>query len=188
MQTGLGRVFDEVYSRITGWCEKIFSIASRDRLERADRFFEEAVELHQSVYASEGQAFKGFQRAKLICDYTYSRPPDSVHIEIGGAFCTLMALYNACHDGVSLVDILDDEMERCEAMPLDKIVNKLSFKCNQGISYYYMTANPDGNDDEGHSVWETYIHDSRQDRPLKPPHKTNWSFRSRLDRVPEIPL
>ena len=56
-----------------------------DRLERCDRFIEEAIELVQAAgYSAE--------RAHALVDYTFNRPQDEINQEVGGVMVTLAAL------------------------------------------------------------------------------------------------
>ncbi len=59
-----------------------------DRLERADRFIEEALELAQTWPAFTAD------RAHALVDYVFSRPVGEIKQEVGGVMVTLAALCN----------------------------------------------------------------------------------------------
>jgi hypothetical protein len=77
---------------------------SEDRLERGDRFIEEALELAQTV--------PGFtaDRAHALVDYVFSRPVGEPHQEVGGVMVTLAALCNTC--GMSIDESARRELAR----------------------------------------------------------------------------
>ena len=61
---------------------------SADKLERGDRFIEEALELAQTC--------PGFskERAHALVDYVFDRPQGEINQEVGGVMVTLAALCN----------------------------------------------------------------------------------------------
>lgn len=81
-RTVAGSSFQE---RVQPWMMACFGPEiSADRLERADRFIEEALELAQSCnYPRE--------RVEALVDYVYRRPPGATAQEVGGVMVTLAA-------------------------------------------------------------------------------------------------
>lgn len=75
-----------------------------DRLERGDRFIEEALELAQTV--------PGFtaDRAHALVDYVFNRPVGEQYQEVGGVMVTLAALCNTF--GLSIAQEADRELAR----------------------------------------------------------------------------
>lgn len=73
-------------SRVEPWFRECFPPhVCDDRLERCDRFIEEALELVQAAgYSAE--------RAHALVDYTFSRPKGEINQEVGGVMVTLAAL------------------------------------------------------------------------------------------------
>jgi NTP pyrophosphatase (non-canonical NTP hydrolase) len=61
---------------------------SADKLERCDRFIEEALELVQASGYSKDRAYK-------LVDYVFDRPEGEINQEVGGVLITLAALANA---------------------------------------------------------------------------------------------
>lgn len=77
--------------RVARWMVACFPQAViDDRLERSDRFLEEALELVQACGYSEGRAY-------ALVDYVFGRPVGEPSQEVGGVRVTLSALCNA-HD------------------------------------------------------------------------------------------
>lgn len=78
--------------RVSDWMLECFGPEiSDDRLERADRFIEEALELAQTI--------PGFtaDRAHVLVDYVFRRPVGERGQELGGTMVTLAALCNTYH-------------------------------------------------------------------------------------------
>lgn len=74
--------------RVAAWMEECFTpeiIA--DKVERTDRFVEEALELAQATGWSA-------DRAHALVDYVFSRPVGELPQEVGGVMVTLAALCN----------------------------------------------------------------------------------------------
>ena len=82
--------------RVNNWMRQCFSEEiSEDRLERNDRFIEEALELVQSLgYSSD--------RAHALVEYVFSRPIGEPSQEVGGVVVTLAALCNTSKLNVCL--------------------------------------------------------------------------------------
>lgn len=92
-------------SRVAPWMETTFGpVVSGDKLERADRFIEEALELVQTV--------PGFsaERAHALVDYTFGRPVGQPAQEVGGVMVTLAAFCLA--NGLDLHDEAETELAR----------------------------------------------------------------------------
>lgn len=77
---------------------------SDDKLERADRFTEEALELAQTI--------PGFtaDRAHALVDYVFARPVGQRGQEVGGTMVTMAALCNTF--GVGIVEEAERELAR----------------------------------------------------------------------------
>jgi hypothetical protein len=72
-------------SRVQPWMLACFNAEiAADRLERADRFIEEALELVQSGGYSK-------DRAHALVEYVYGRPQGDINQEVGGVMVTLAA-------------------------------------------------------------------------------------------------
>lgn len=94
-------------SRVAGWMASCFSeeIAA-DRVERCDRFIEEALELVQACgYSAD--------RAHAIVDYVFSRPDGRAPQEVGGVMVTLAALCNVFK--ITILDEAETELARLRA-------------------------------------------------------------------------
>jgi NTP pyrophosphatase (non-canonical NTP hydrolase) len=81
---------DDFQSGVGHWMLACFGPeVSADRLERADRFTEEALELAQTM--------PGFtaERAHALVDYVFGRPVGERNQEVGGVMVTLAALCNS---------------------------------------------------------------------------------------------
>lgn len=76
-------------SRVLPWLMECFGAEiAADRVERCDRFIEEALELAQSLDWTA-------DRAHALVDYVYGRPKGEPHQEVGGVMVTLAALCQA---------------------------------------------------------------------------------------------
>jgi NTP pyrophosphatase (non-canonical NTP hydrolase) len=82
----LGRSMTRFQWRVRPWMNICFGPAiSGDKLERSDRFIEEALELIQaSGYTAD--------RAHKLVDYVFNRPAGDIKQEVGGVMVTLAAL------------------------------------------------------------------------------------------------
>lgn len=90
--------------RVNPWLEACFgSEIANDKLERADRFIEEALELVQS-----GDYPK--ERAYALIEYVYNRPKGEPHQEVGGVMITLAA-YCLAH-GLDMHEAGETELAR----------------------------------------------------------------------------
>lgn len=76
---------DTFQQRVAPWMAATFGPEiSLDKLERNDRFIEEALELAQaSGYSAE--------RAHALVDYVFNRPQGDINQEVGGVMVTLAA-------------------------------------------------------------------------------------------------
>lgn len=98
--------------KVVEWAVKCFGVEPViDKVERADRFIEEALETYQACGQSK-------ERAQRVMDYVYGRPVGDVRQELGGVMVTLATLANA--NGIILEDAAQLELERC-VKNLDKI-------------------------------------------------------------------
>lgn len=91
------------------WVVRMFGSANMQILERASRFFEEAVELAQACGLAREDALR-------IVDYVYAKPKGEPAQEAGGVSITLLALCEA-------LEVDADECERKElrrALSFDK--------------------------------------------------------------------
>ena len=77
---------------------------SADRLERGDRFIEEALELAQTCPGMNRE------RAHALVDYVFSRDIGEREQEVGGVMVTLAALCNTF--GVSIQSAAETELSR----------------------------------------------------------------------------
>lgn len=75
-----------------------------DRLERADRFIEEALELAQTVPEFSAK------RAHALVDYVFGRPVGEPEQEVGGVMVTLAALCNTA--GINVTRASERELTR----------------------------------------------------------------------------
>lgn len=95
---------DTLQARVAPWMQACFGPEiSADRLERNDRFIEEAVELVQaSDYPRE--------RAHQLVDYVYDRPQGDINQEVGGVMITLAA--HCLAHGVDMHEAGETELAR----------------------------------------------------------------------------
>lgn len=81
---------NDFQSRVGKWIQDCFPPrVCADRLERRDRFVEEALELAQTLPAFTAE------RAHALVDYVFSRPVGATEQEVGGVAVTLAALCEA---------------------------------------------------------------------------------------------
>jgi hypothetical protein len=91
-------------SRVLPWLMECFGAEiAADRVERCDRFIEEALELAQSLDWPK-------ERAHALVEYVYGRPLGEPYQEIGGVMVTLAALCQCI--GLEMQSAGDDELER----------------------------------------------------------------------------
>lgn len=92
--------------RATHWAVSTFGhdLAVKDKLERAQRFFEEACELAQSIGLSRKQAH-------AILDWKYDGTPGSIASEVGGTYLTLALLCEGY--GLDMIRIADGTLDGC---------------------------------------------------------------------------
>lgn len=90
--------------RVAPWMQECFGpVVSADKLERNDRFIEEALELVQSLgYSAD--------RAHALVDYVFGRPSGDPDQEVGGVMVTLAALCLASN--LYLADAGERELAR----------------------------------------------------------------------------
>lgn len=91
-------------SRVQPWMQACFGPEiSADRVERCDRFIEEALELTQAIgYSAD--------RAHALVDYVFGREVGDPHQEVGGVMVTLAALCLACD--LDIDRAAEDELAR----------------------------------------------------------------------------
>lgn len=91
-------------SRVLPWLMECFGAEiAADRVERCDRFIEEALELAQSLDWPQ-------ERAHALVEYVYGRSVGEPHQEVGGVMVTLAALCEAT--GLDMQAGGDDELAR----------------------------------------------------------------------------
>lgn len=102
----IGRVIRPGFqAEVSEWMLACFGPeVSDDKLERADRFTEEALELAQTI--------PGFtaDRAHALVDYVFARPVGQRGQEVGGTMVTMAALCNTF--GVGIVEEAERELAR----------------------------------------------------------------------------
>lgn len=89
---------------VNEWMAECFGpVISADKVERSDRFIEEALELVQaSGYTAD--------RAHALVDYVFNRPQGEIKQEVGGVMVTLAA--HCTTHGVCLETAADAELQR----------------------------------------------------------------------------
>ena len=89
---------------VARWMNACFGpVISNDKVERSDRFIEEALELVQTTgYSAE--------RAHALVDYVFSRPVGEITQEVGGLLVTLAAFCNTNH--VDMAEAGETEVDR----------------------------------------------------------------------------
>lgn len=91
--------------RVDVWMDACFGETIKaDRLERCDRFLEEALELAQT------EASFTAERAYALVDYVFSRPIGEPKQEVGGVMVTLAALCNTF--GIRIPNAAEAELAR----------------------------------------------------------------------------
>jgi len=90
---------------VLNWCLHTFGPdVTRDKTERNHRFFEESIELVQSLGCSRSEAYQ-------LVDYVFDRPGGDPPQEVGGVMVTLAALCNAS----------DMDLEDCSSVELARV-------------------------------------------------------------------
>lgn len=90
--------------RVAKWiAECLPKEAGADRIERAHRLLEEAIELAQACGTSKEDAMR-------LIDYVFDRPAGDQEQEVGGVMVTLAALCSAIN--ISMASAADKELER----------------------------------------------------------------------------
>ena len=96
---------EEFQPRVDAWMNACFGDKIKaDRVERADRFIEEALELAQTI-----DGF-GACRAHALVDYVFGRSVGNQPQEVGGVMVTLAALCNAV--SLDMADCGEKELAR----------------------------------------------------------------------------
>lgn len=107
--------------RVAPWMQECFGpVVAADKVERFDRFIEEAFELAQSC---------GYDRGRItaLIDYVWSRPLGEPTQELGGVMTTLAAL--ALAHGLDMHAAADTELARIsQPAVIDKIRRKQAAK------------------------------------------------------------
>jgi hypothetical protein len=115
-------------ARVAPWMRECFGDKiSMNKVERADRFGEEALEAIQQVYHGTVGNEEGRRRAHTLVDYVFSRPVGELRQEVGGVMVTLAALCLATD--LDMHKCGDDELERVWTK-IDKIRAKQAGKRN----------------------------------------------------------
>lgn len=104
-------------ARVAAWMLECFGPEiTKDRIERADRFVEEALELAQSIGWTA-------DRGHALVDYVFGRPVGEVGQEVGGVMVTLAALCN-----VFEIDIEAEAKREVDRITRPEIVLKIRAK------------------------------------------------------------
>lgn len=107
--------------RVQPWMMLCFGAEiAADRVERSDRFIEEALELVQaSGYSAD--------RAHALVDYVFNRPQGDINQEVGGVMVTLAA--HCLAHGVNMHEAGETELARISQPAIvEKIRNKQASK------------------------------------------------------------
>lgn len=95
-------------NRVAAWMDECFTPAIKaDRLERCDRFIEEALELVQT------EPTFSADRAHALVDYVFGRPVGEGEQEVGGVGVTLAALCGPF--GIDMMAAFERELDRITA-------------------------------------------------------------------------
>jgi hypothetical protein len=114
---------DQTQKVVVDWGVRCFGQAHMDdRVIRAARFLEEAVELAQACGLAKDHALRALE-------HVYSRPAGEVEQEIGGVSVTLLALCGAF--GLSADDCETKEIARCLSLPPEKFAERNRAKIEQ---------------------------------------------------------
>lgn len=104
IDTGILASMTDFQSAVRDWCVECFGqTTADDASERNWRFFEEAIELVQSLGCTADDAHR-------LVDYVFERPAGEPHQEVGGTMVTLAALLAA--NGLSMAAGAADELAR----------------------------------------------------------------------------
>jgi len=110
-------MIDNFQQRVARWMQKCFGAEiAADKMERNDRFTEEALELVQSLGMPK-------ERVLALVDYVYGRDVGDPPQEVGGVLVTLAALCTP--NDISMAQAGETEVERIEA---HEIVEKIRAK------------------------------------------------------------
>lgn len=127
----------ELVEQVGEWLNICFGRKiAEDKIERTDRFIEEALELAQTT--------KGWhkERAYALADYVFGRPVGEPHQEVGGVMITLSALCYA--RGINLENASLNELSRINRPHImEKIKEKQASKDENIKVDEPMTALPD---------------------------------------------
>lgn len=108
---------EALQSRVGTWMLECFGpVIPFDKVERNDRFIEEALELAQATGYSAA-------RAHALVDYVFGRPVGDPHQEVGGVMITLAALCN-----VHGLDIMAEGVRELERIEQPQIMAKIKAK------------------------------------------------------------
>lgn len=103
--------------RVAGWMQECFGPEiTADKIERADRFIEEALELAQATGWT-------VDRGHALVDYVFGRPVGEIGQEVGGVMVTLAALCN-----VFLIDMNAEAKREVDRITQPEIVLKIRAK------------------------------------------------------------
>ena len=117
-------------ARVGQWVLKVFGgkIAT-DKIERAMRVVEEAIELGQAAGVTEAQA-------RLVLQRVYSRAPGRLYQEVGGVGITLLAFGEAAD--IPVAKATEDELRRIEQPEtIKRIREKQNEKAAAGTALRY---------------------------------------------------
>lgn len=118
------RALGELQHRISAWVAKCFGSSNLfDRHERTRRVVEEAIELCQA---------EGLRQAEVvrIAVRVYSRPAGEPDREAAGVGLTLLAWHQM--DGSDPINVMQQELERVEALPIEHFRKKHQDKVAAG--------------------------------------------------------
>jgi NTP pyrophosphatase (non-canonical NTP hydrolase) len=126
-----GRRFQSIavlQKRVSKWVNTRFGNAClKDSHERALRVLEEALELAQAAGVTSTEIV-------TVAEHVWSRPVGEIRQEHAGVLVSLLA--SATANGIDLEDAVVDEIERINAVPLAKILEKQRLKNRAGITKY----------------------------------------------------
>jgi hypothetical protein len=112
--------------RIAAWVVQVFGEdVLRDRVERAARVLEEALELAQACGVSR-------ETAEGLVARVYARPPGDAAIEAAQVGVCLIAWAEGAQE--DLGTLVDDEIDRIESLPVEKIRARHAAKVRAGIA------------------------------------------------------
>lgn len=131
---------NDYQSRVDEWIKKCFPISiCKDKVERCDRFLEEALELVQAVKGADYTS----ERAHALVDYVFNREVGETDQEVGGVMVTLATLCNAIEESMELegerelARISDDEvMHKLREKQAAKPVGSALLTTQDSYQYY----------------------------------------------------